>query len=171
MTFNKKENNPNKASAKHWIDAHQLGAYYLDLESFENYILSFLKKDANNPNIKATNQIKNNLCINTSSRVVMSSLVKIKHTKNEGDFDKIPVVSMIVHPFKESHLTAFIAKELLLGIIINALKLKAEIMVVKFLDPALDNFDFTKKPPMDEDQPGYRENHWLGGEKGDLCIW
>jgi hypothetical protein len=136
----------NKASLS-WIEAYNT-TNFPDMEAFENYSSQFLSQ-AYDPTIDADELICS-LCINTFSAVAFSSMVK-KTNENTGDGgtdyrtedEEIPILSVILHPFKESRALSFGEKEKLFGIHTNKSDPLKDFQVVEFVNP-LDFFSFWK---------------------------
>jgi hypothetical protein len=151
MTFNN-ENNGNydlSLASEHWLDAYNTNSTP-DLESFDTFSSQFLEQ-VNNPDIDAANLI-GNLCLFTFSAVAFSSMVKYRGGgADETEMEEIPVLTIILHPFKESRLGTFGKKESLFGVLVNNKNPKVEAKPIEFLKP-LNLFEAWK--PTIEDEPG-----------------
>jgi hypothetical protein len=145
MTYNN-DYNLNKASLN-WIEAYKT-TNYPDMEAFENYSTQFLSQ-VNDPTIDADDLICT-LCMNTFSAVAFSSMVKrttnyttSEEKDSETNEEEIPVLSIVLHPFKESRALSFGGKERLFGIYANRSDPTKDSQVVEFVEP-LESFSFLK---------------------------
>jgi hypothetical protein len=111
MTVNNENNNSNLAS-EHWIDAYNTGTH-VDLENFETFTSQFLEQ-ANDPDILAEDLITC-LCFNTFSGFAFSSLAEYRVEPDDTNFEEVPFLNIIHHPFKESRLMKFGEKDTLFG--------------------------------------------------------
>jgi hypothetical protein len=151
MTVNNYDEN--KAS-KNWIDAYKSGSYS-DIEKLDNFSSQFLSQ-ANDPSIDVEHLI-GTLCVNNFSALAISSMAEVGDPGNnvEGQemTEVIPVLSIILHPFKELNLTdKFGSKESLFAIHTNrADQDNKPIEVIEFINP-LEVFSPWKKKPEEEEK-------------------
>jgi hypothetical protein len=134
MTINKNSNNDNyeDKSTETWIEAYQ-NRSFPDIKSFESFSLQFLSQ-VNDHNIKPEELISI-LCVNNFSCFAVSSLSPTKQDDSEVDPENIPMLSLILHPFKEVRSLTFNKKEKLFGIILNMSRPKEGIKTLEFNDP------------------------------------
>jgi hypothetical protein len=132
MTVNENFEAITKAS-EHWIDAYCTGGN-VDLDSFENYSNQFLDQ-VNKPNITPGDLI-GTLCMNTFSGIAFSSLVKYRIDDGDtAEFEEVPVVSMVLYPFKASKSITFGDKEVLFGVVVNEENPKRDVKPIEFVKP------------------------------------
>lgn len=132
MTINDFENYDSSKASETWMDAYATGNH-VDLETFEQYSIQFLSQ-ATDPTATAEELI-GNLCLNTFSGVAISSLVEYKMGGDETKVEKIPVLNIILHPFKEIRSTSFKEGEKLYGILVDSQDPKQEVKTLEFLKP------------------------------------
>jgi hypothetical protein len=112
-------------------------------KTFETFTSQFLKQ-ANNPDILAEELISL-LFINTFSGFTFSSLAKYRRVDpDDNEFEKVPFLNIIHHPFKESRLLTFGKKDSLFGVVIRGRNPKELIDTMEFTDP-IDVFTLWKK--------------------------
>jgi hypothetical protein len=116
MTLNNDETNNYGLASEHWIDAYD-NTSHVDLESFETFSTQFLEQ-VNNPAIDAKNLI-GKLCLYTFSGIAISSMAKYQSDTNDKEIEEIPVLTLILHPFKESRSITFGKKEVLFGVSVD----------------------------------------------------
>jgi hypothetical protein len=137
MTLNNEEFDFSKASGN-WIEAYNTMSYS-DIEAIENYSTQFLS-ETNDPTIDAEDLICT-LCVYSFSAVAVSCMVKYTGTNNEtGDGqsdekEEIPVLSVILHPFKESRAISFSEKEKLFGIHASRIDPEKDCQVIEIEEP------------------------------------
>jgi hypothetical protein len=84
--------------------------------------------------------------VNTFSAIAVSSLTNAKEgSGGHGNNEEVPVLTILLHPFKESHSLAFRNKETLFGIHVNRGDPKKDVQAIEFVKP-LELFSFWKKP-------------------------
>jgi hypothetical protein len=119
-------------ASEHWIDAYCTGGN-VDIDSFENYSNQFLEQ-VTKPDITAAELI-GSLCVNTFSGVAFSSIAKFRIDEGSTDFEEVPVVSMVLHPFKASKSLTFGEKEPLFGVVVDDTDPKKNVAPVEFVKP------------------------------------
>jgi hypothetical protein len=132
MTLNN-ENNDFSLASEHWIEAYDTSSH-VDIESFKTYSTQFLEQ-VNNPAIDAKNLI-GKLCIYTFSGIAISSTAKYHSDNNDTDIEEIPVLTTILHPFKESRSITFSKKEVLFGVSVDNDNPKKEVKTIEFVEPS-----------------------------------
>jgi hypothetical protein len=133
MTVNNDETNNYGLASEHWIDAYD-NTSHVDLESFEIFSTQFLEQ-VNNPVIDAKNLI-GKLCLYTFSGIAISSMAKYHSDTVDKQIEEIPVLTLILHPFKESRSITFGKKEVLFGVSVNNDNPKKEVKTIEFIDPS-----------------------------------
>jgi hypothetical protein len=93
-----------------------------------------------------------NLCINTFSGVAISSLVDYKMGGDGTKVETIPVLNVILHPFKEIRSTSFKEGEKLFGIIVDSHDPKKEVKTIEFLKPLETFSSFSDKKDKGDQQ-------------------
>jgi hypothetical protein len=148
MMINNKENYDSTKASETWMDAYAIGSH-VDLEAFEQFSGQFLSQ-VTDPSVTAKNLI-GNLCINTFSGVAISSLVDYKMGGDGTKVETIPVLNIILHPFKELRTISFKEGEKLFGILIDSQNPKQEVKMIEFLRP-LETFSSFSNEKDKEDQ-------------------
>lgn len=120
------ENFYQENSSEIWIDAYDSGDFP-DIEAFEDLSLQFLTK-VNDTSTKV-NDLISTMCTYTFCGAAISSLVKL-----EGDIEK-PLLSVLVHPFKQSRSPTFSDKETLFAILPSVPNPETEVATVEILNP------------------------------------
>jgi hypothetical protein len=134
MTINNNSNNDNyeDKSTETWIEAYQ-NRSFPDIKSFKSFSLQFLSQ-INDHNIKPEELISI-FCVNNFSCFAISSLSPVKRDNTEANPENIPMLNLILHPFKEVRSLTFNKKETLFGIILNMSRPKEGIKTIEFNDP------------------------------------
>jgi hypothetical protein len=134
MTLNDK-NDENKSTTEIWTEAY-ITRTYPDIKSIESFSLHFLSQ-VNDHNITA--ELIGNLCIHTFSCFAISSMSSTNSEDTDTEPQKIPVLSLILHPFKEQRSPSFSSRETLFGVILNSSSPKIGVKTIEFNNP-LDLF-------------------------------
>jgi hypothetical protein len=119
-------------ASEHWIDAYSTGGN-VDVDSFENYSNQFLEQVTKHDITAA--ELIGSLCVNTFSGVAFSSIAKFRLDEGSTDFEEVPVVSMVLHPFKASKSLTSGEKEPLFGVVVDDTDPKKNVAPVKFVKP------------------------------------
>jgi hypothetical protein len=134
MTLNNDdENNDFSLALEHWIKAYEKTSH-VDIESFETYSTQFFEQ-VNNQAIDAKTLI-GKLCIYTFCGITISSTAKYHKEDDDMEIEEIPVLTMILHPFKESCSIIFGKKEVLFGVSVDDDNPKKDVKAIEFTDPS-----------------------------------